>query len=502
MSNWTLRAKMLSMISLVAAVGTALGLLGFLLAMGLKAQTQDLGVVKAGQLSDVGSLHAATLQMAADVQGMVVEALRHNADGVARWDALHAKDAAAAQSLVESLSAKEVSEDEKAALGELRSELKLADEGYAHAMGLIGRGDSEDAMVVRNTEMLPHVQRCEGLVEQMYGHERDEMRQQVEVASQRAGRAQILVVLLILCGTAAGPGSLWFVVQMESGLRDVVEELSQGATYVAEAASQVAHSSQRLAETATQSSAAIEESSAATHEINSLTAKNAQSAAAALQVLNDAVAKSGESGEAIAECVQAMHAISSSAEEIQKIIEVIDKIAFQTNILALNAAVEAARAGEQGLGFAVVADEVRTLAQRSAQAATETAALIERSIGLAHAGHSRSESLLEASSRCQAAFGAVGELVREIASACGEQKDGMGGIDQSMGQLSQATQDGAAHAEETAAAAEQLNSQSDALQHLSRVLEHMVQGGPVQEDAGGAMDGRSRQMGGPQMLYR
>jgi methyl-accepting chemotaxis protein len=91
-----------------------------------------------------------------------------------------------------------------------------------------------------------------------------------------------------------------------------------------------------------------------------------------------------------------MRAINVSSAEISKIIKVIDEIAFQTNILALNAAVEAARAGEAGMGFAVVADEVRRLAQRSAQAARDTAVLIEQSISRSHEGNERLDLVAQA----------------------------------------------------------------------------------------------------------
>jgi methyl-accepting chemotaxis protein len=89
------------------------------------------------------------------------------------------------------------------------------------------------------------------------------------------------------------------------------------------------------------------------------------------------------------EMVQSMKDINSSSEKISRIIRVIDKIAFQTNILALNAAVEAARPGEAGMGFVVVADEVRSLAHRTAQAAKDTAALIEESIAKSSEGNKK-----------------------------------------------------------------------------------------------------------------
>ena len=174
---------------------------------------------------------------------------------------------------------------------------------------------------------------------------------------------------------------------------------------------------------------------------------------------------------------EAMKDLDASGENIARIIKVIDGIAFQTNILALNAAVEAARAGEAGMGFAVVADEVRNLAQRCAQAAKDTAALIEESIAKSNDGKVKVDQVASAIRAISEESAKVKTLVDEVNLGSQEQARGIEQIGKAITQMEQVTQKTAANAEESASAAEELSAQSETLKNVVVRLTAMVGGG-------------------------
>jgi methyl-accepting chemotaxis protein len=186
----------------------------------------------------------------------------------------------------------------------------------------------------------------------------------------------------------------------------------------------------------------------------------------------------------------AIHGITTSSNSISKIISTIDEIAFQTNILALNAAVEAARAGEAGMGFAVVAEEVRSLAKRSADAAKETATMIEAAVTQSQRGvevNSKvTASIAEVVQKANGVRDSLGHIVAkarevdsvvsQITEASKEQNSGLEQINSAINLMNQVTQANAAGSEETASASEELTAQSMELRAGVDVLVKLVNG--------------------------
>jgi methyl-accepting chemotaxis protein len=272
--------------------------------------------------------------------------------------------------------------------------------------------------------------------------------------------------------------SLMFTIvrRLNAALHQTADELSRGSDQVTDAAAQIASSSQALAQGASELAASLEETSSASQQVNSMAHTNAERSHSATLLVAQSEQKFSETNQQLERTVSAMEEIGSSNDSVAKTIKIIDEIAFQTNILALNAAVEAARAGEAGMGFAVVADEVRNLAQRCAQAAKDTASLIEDSVAKSREGRVKVVDIAEAIRGITGEAVNVKTLVGQISTGSEEQTRGIEQVARAIVQMESVTQQAAASAEQSAAAAEELNAQSESLNHIVKRLRMMVVG--------------------------
>jgi len=290
------------------------------------------------------------------------------------------------------------------------------------------------------------------------------------------------VVFLVLTVLAI----LYFSRGIINPINRVIGGLSEGADQLASASAQVSSASQSLAEGASEQAASIEEVSSSLEEMASMTRQNTDNANQSdilMKETNEVVSKANN---AMTQLTSSMDDISKASEETSKIIKTIDQIAFQTNLLALNAAVEAARAGEAGAGFAVVAEEVRNLALRSADAAKNTATLIEGTVKKVKDGSELVNTTNDAFSEVAANVFKSGELVAEIAVASTEHAEGIEQVNRAVTEMDKVVQQNAANAEESASASEEMTGQAQQMNGFVQELVDLVGGNVDGAQTGGS----------------
>jgi methyl-accepting chemotaxis protein len=249
-------------------------------------------------------------------------------------------------------------------------------------------------------------------------------------------------------------------------LDQALQQVSTGVEQVASAAAQIGQGSQALAQGASEQASSLEEVGSSLQEMASMTRQNAANSKEARGMAEQAKNGADKGLESMTQLSDAMEKIKASADATAKIVKTIDEIAFQTNLLALNAAVEAARAGDAGKGFAVVAEEVRNLAMRSAEAAKNTANMIEESVQNAEAGVELNQKVFGQLQEINGQANKVGEVMGEIAVGSEQQSQGIDQVTSAVEQMNQLTQQNAANSEESASAAEELSSQSEELRTM------------------------------------
>ncbi|MFH0725576.1 MAG: methyl-accepting chemotaxis protein [Pseudomonadota bacterium] len=295
------------------------------------------------------------------------------------------------------------------------------------------------------------------------------------VVEQKSGTA--LYVLTLVC---AGLMVFWvlsfmLVKSIIKPIGSVIRGLIESSHRVDSSSGQIAIAGENLAERASEQAAAIEETSSSLEQISSIIKQNADNTQQADMLVKEEKAIVGLANQSMEELKISMEGIARSGEEMSKIIKTIDGIAFQTNLLALNAAVEAARAGEAGAGFAVVAEEVRNLAMRAAEAAKNTAELIDKTIRSVQTGAQMTERNVNAFSQQIVISNKVGELIADIAGASMEQFEGIEQINKAVREMDTVIQQNAADAEQSSEASREMTVQARQLtvfvNELVKVLE-------------------------------
>ena len=298
-----------------------------------------------------------------------------------------------------------------------------------------------------------------------------------EASTQAASGGKALLLSLGAAASVLGLLMAFFITRSITGsIGRVVEGLTEGADQVASASAQVSSASQELAEGASEQAASLEETSSSLEEMASMTKQNAENANQANALMNKTRQVVEQANGSMAHLTDSMEEISKASEATSKIIKTIDEIAFQTNLLALNAAVEAARAGEAGAGFAVVADEVRNLAMRAAEAAKNTADLIEGTVKKIKEGSEIVQKTNTEFSEVQTSSARMGELVGEISAASAEQAQGIEQISKAVSEMDKVVQRNSASAEESASASEEMSAQAEQMKQFVGELATLVGG--------------------------
>ena len=421
-----------------------------------------------------GEARSIVLDLAVSERNLLLNAYAKDPAGIAAAKQRLEEDRGALERVLADL--RPLTTDARQSGGGIELKLELWTPAFAEMARLVETGAADAASRMLSERIAPLDRAMEQDAKDLVAEQQAAMANERRAAARQYSSQMWLILALVVVGglVMLASGLVGRAINLE--LRHFAREILDGSRHVNAASGQVAASSQSFAQGASEQAATLEETASSATQINAITRRNAENTRGVSTLMAQTAQLIAGANHNLDEMVQSMKEISGSSEKISKIIQVIDEIAFQTNILALNAAVEAARAGEAGMGFAVVADEVRNLAQRSAQAAKDTAALIEESIGKSREGSGKLDLVAKSIQQITVSATQVKTLVDEIDSGSQEQARGIEQITTAVNQMEQVTQRSAANAEESAAAGQELSAQAKNLYSIVDRLRTLVGG--------------------------
>ena len=421
-----------------------------------------------------GVVDTSATEMIAEERAAVLASLLGQTAPISEHQQAFAADASKLQNAMSELHKTASGREVASLLSTLDQQIVSGLQGHEELRRAMSNTQMDAALVIFGQKVAPSLEQIGVQAMSLVEQQNRALQNDSAASSSKSARTTAATLALMLLALAVGGGVFFVVLNTNRSLLHLSSRLAESAQQVAGAAAQVSGASHSLAQGASEQAASLEETSASTEEIASITRQNADHALQVADLMQKSAQGAGEVNQMLDRMVEKMKEIDGSSHKIARIIKVIDEIAFQTNILALNAAVEAARAGEAGLGFAVVADEVRNLAQRCAQAARDTAGLIEESIATSQDGSSRLDLMAGAVRSMTESSVRVKSLVDEVNQGSQEQSRGMDQIASAILHMEQVTQKTAASAQDGASAGTQLNGFAAGLRSLVDEMREMV----------------------------